>query len=277
MIALCAIDVTHPFTQTCPGFSGGLGMKKLSVLLSLAGALLGSACADPAVSPASPSPSLSSRSVSAKPNADMAVTTIINDVDGAGLPSDILSDGAGNYVDGVNGVKSILMSNTCNRLTYGDWQLETYASTRAVGHALESEDAVQPGDPHFIVPANPPFWGTQVLKSKLQMTCTCGSNRSMLTMAAGTTMTCGMLNVFTTSDDAQYHMAAAQSFTGYDDTTDVQVGCNAVDSTGCKDWFIDPIDGGQAVARLVRHPTKPNQPKVILGDFYMRFHFHVTR
>jgi len=75
----------------------------------------------------------------------------------------------------------------------------------------------------------------------------------------------------------------ARSFTGYAETSDVQVSCNSADSTGCNDWYIDPIpvvnaDGstgsGRAIGRLVLDFSKK---PINEGDFYVRFHFHLTR
>jgi hypothetical protein len=66
----------------------------------------------------------------------------------------------------------------------------------------------------------------------------------------------------------------------------VQVACNAANSGGCSDWFLDPIpvvnaDGstspGQARARLDLVDTHGNNNFTNEGDFYVTFHFHVTR
>jgi len=69
----------------------------------------------------------------------------------------------------------------------------------------------------------------------------------------------------------------------YSETDYVQVSCNSADSGGCNDWFIDPIpvvnpDGstspGKARARLnldARNQATDD------GDFYLKFHIHVTR
>jgi hypothetical protein len=64
-------------------------------------------------------------------------------------------------------------------------------------------------------------------------------------------------------------------------TTDfAQVTCNSVatDSSGCNDWFIDPMPAsgapGQAIGRLVYFTKRSS---VNEGDYYFRFHFHLTR
>jgi hypothetical protein len=198
------------------------------------------------------------------------VTTIISDVDANGLPADIRSDGLGPYPHNGNGVTSFLTDNGYNRVDW-DWQFDTYASTaRLVGHSLDPEDAVQPNDPHYTAPANPPFWGSMTLTSRITVKCTLVLN-DMMKMAAGSSFTCPMINKFNVGN-IDHHLNAAQSFDHYPEVTDALVRCNAVDVAGCKDWFIDPIGLGQAVGRLV-----PTGSTINDGDFYMRFHIHVTR
>ena len=199
------------------------------------------------------------------------VTTIISGVDSAGLPADIGSDGLGSYPHGVNGVTSYLTSNGYNGIAFGDWQFDTYESTaRLVSHSFDIEDAVQPGDPHYTAPANPPFWGTQVLTSRLTTKCTL-INNNMLAMIPGSSFTCPMINKFN-QGNIDYHLNAAKSFDNFPEVTDALVRCNAADSYGCKEWFIDPIGLGQAVGRLVPNGTTMND-----GDFYFRFHIQITR
>ena len=66
-------------------------------------------------------------------------------------------------------------------------------------------------------------------------------------------------------------MSPAQSFFHYPDITDAQVSCTAADSSGCKDWLIEPIGSLQAVARCQLEGPENH------GNFYTRFKFHVTR
>jgi hypothetical protein len=200
------------------------------------------------------------------------VTTIITDLDSNGLQSTIASDGLGPYGHGVNGVTSWLTSNGYNGIAFGDWQFGVYDSpSRLVNESLLSEDAVQPGDPHYTAPASPPFgFGTQASKAHIEVKCTL-VNRSMLTMPAGSSFTCPLPNRFNVNGQ-DYALSPAQSFNHFPEVTDVQVRCNTANSTGCNDWFIDPIGLGQAVGRLVPTGTTIND-----GDFYMRFHIHVTR
>lgn len=202
------------------------------------------------------------------------VTTIVNDVDANGLPADIGSDGFGSYPHGANSVTSYLTSNGYNGIAFGDWQFDAYASTaRHVSHSFDQADAVQPGDPHYTAPANPPYWGTQNLTSRLTVKCTF-INRSMLAMTAGSSFTCPMINKFNVGG-LDYGLSPSFSFNGanHPEITDVQIRCNLADSGGCKDWSMTPIDLGQAVARLV--PT--SDTSINLGNFYLRFHIYITR
>jgi hypothetical protein len=203
-----------------------------------------------------------------------SVTTYFSDTDSAGNPADMTSDGQGGYHDGVDGVTSFLTTNGYNGIVWGDWQFTTFNSTtRTVGHVFDTAEAVQPGDSHYQAPANPPFLGTQQLSSHAEVKCTL-LNRSMLTMTAGSSFTCPLIDRFFTSTGVDYSLNPANSWSGYAETTDVLVTCNTADSVGCNDWFIDPIVTGQAVGRLttpLKHGTGDE------GDFYMAFHIHVTR
>src|SRR5262249_53050658 len=209
---------------------------------------------------------------------DIPVTTEVVDFDPAGNPYTISSDGRGGYFNGVDVVPPTLTANTYNCVATGDWQFnkpftvkgKTAYSNRRMGVSLNVSDAVQPGDPHYTTPANPPFWGTQVLRAYAEVKCSL-VNVSMMTIAANTAVTCPTLFAFFTETDQRYSLSPAHAFNGYPEVTDAQVSCNAADSAGCKDWFIEPIGSLQAVARLVLEGGANE------GDFYMRFKCHVTR
>jgi len=200
------------------------------------------------------------------------VTTYISQIDSNGLSATVADDGLGAYAQGVDGVTSWLTENGYNRIAFGDWQFGVYDSpSRVVNESLLLEDALQPGDPNYTAPASPPFgFGTQASKAHIEVKCTL-LNRTMLTMTAGQTFTCPMPNRFNVSG-TDYSLSPAPSFTHFAETTDVQVRCNTANSGGCNDWFIDPIGLGQAIGRLV-----PTGSAINDGDFYMRFHIHVTR
>ncbi|HEY6930134.1 MAG TPA: hypothetical protein VJA66_10695 [Thermoanaerobaculia bacterium] len=208
---------------------------------------------------------------------DIPVTTIISDADSNGLSVIIGSDGLGPYLNGVDGVTSVLSAAAYNGLGNGDWQFNKANSTiRVSNYTFNQADAVQPGDPHYQAPANPPYWGSQLHMSHMEVKCTAVFN-SMLTMAAGTTFTCPLVTTFTQDSGTDYTLRPALSFTGLAEETDVQVHCNTADSGGCNDWFIDPINLGEAVGRLEKHTTVHKPVTTDEGDFYMRFHFHITR
>ena len=207
-----------------------------------------------------------------------SLTASIGDVDSQGLAADIASDGLGAYHDNVDGVTSILTCNGYNGIKLGDWQFNSYNSTtRNVSYSFDADDAVQPGDPHYQAPANPPFWGPQLHLTHMEVKCTAIHN-DMLTMAAGDSFTCPLLTSFLWDANTYYGLHPALSFTGFPETTDVQIYCNTADSGGCNDWFLDPIGLGEAVGRLVKHVTIHNKDVTTDdGDFYMRFHVHLTR
>jgi hypothetical protein len=214
-----------------------------------------------------------------KPQANLSVTTVFEDVDANNVPYTIESDGGGVYQDNVGGVSSILTANVCNGLTWGDWRFDSTTATRSVSEGFFSQDAVLPGDPHYQAPANPPYTGLQPQHSRINVQCTCTAGQDMYTMAAGAQIVCPLINHWLDSAGNTWGFAPARSFTGYSETTDAQVTCNAVSGGHCVDWFIEPIGAPatEAVGRAVE--TIPNHPRAIQnddGDFYMRFRIHVT-
>lgn len=208
---------------------------------------------------------------------NISVTTNVTDFDAAGNPYTISSDGLGSYFNGVDGVASILTGNTYNCVPTGDWQFnkpftvkgKTAYSNRKMGVSLNTSDAIVPGDPHYTAPADPPFWGTQVLRSYAEVKCSL-VYVSMMTIAPNTAVTCPLLFEFLTTNDEEHGLSPAYSFNHFPEVTDAQVSCNSADAAGCNDWFIEPIGSLQAVGRLMTGGTNH-------GDFYMRFKFHVTR
>jgi hypothetical protein len=240
-------------------------MRQLHLVgvLVLAGVL--SACSESGSLVSSPAAPTGADGTAAKPSADLSVTTTIENVDANGFATDVTNDGLGSYVNGVDGVRSVLTANTYNGLTHGDWQFTLPAtSSRKFGIALDQEDALQPGDPDYLVPATPPFWGTRLLPGDLKVKCTMIGN-SMIAMTAGTMFTCQLLNHFDLANQ------------GYGRHPDMQITCNAANAAGCADWFVEPIGQGRAIARLMQKAAKPNQPNIHIGTFYVRLRIHVTR
>jgi hypothetical protein len=210
-----------------------------------------------------------------KPSSDIPVTTYIEPLDGNGLPADTLGDGLGAYVHGAGGVSSVLTANAVNGLTHGDWRFTASATGRKFGIAFDLADAVQPGEPAYLVPATPPYWGTQLVPGNINVQCTFVNN-SMKTMTAGASFECPLATNFV-FNGITYHKSAMHSFyDGHPETTDVQVVCNAADAGGCNDWFIEPIGQDPAIARLGRQNKHP-KPNTHIGTFYVRFRIHVTR
>lgn len=212
----------------------------------------------------------------------LALTTNITDLDANGIAYDVRSDGLGSYLNNVNAVTTFLTSNGYNHIQYGDWQFDAYSSTvRTVKLSLDADDAVQPGDPHYTAPANPPFWGTKLVIAHIEDKCTL-TNKNMLTMMAGSAFTCPLIIRFPGTTRTDYRIYIAPSFTGYAETSDVQVSCNSADAGGCNDWFIDPIpvvnpDGTTSPGKAVGRLELDGKTAINDGDFYMTFHLHLTR
>jgi len=210
--------------------------------------------------------------------ADIPITQEISDYDVNSVPYYIQSDGLGLYMNNLasykgktTGTSSVLMSNVCNGLYNGDRLLETF-DVRKVTITFENKNAIQRGDPNYVVP--PQFFGTINSTFRGINKCTCGSGVSMYAMAAGTKIFCPM-HFRLNSVNYRLDMGAS----GETETEFVQIFCNAVDSAGCKEWLIDPIfdpdyttNPGKTRARLVDLNTNQN-----LGNYYMTFHMHVTR
>ena len=208
---------------------------------------------------------------------DLPVTVTIGDLDANGLPVTFASDGLGDYHHGVDQVQSYLPSGGCN----ADWFLIFYNSpTRRFNQSIREEDAVPPGDPNFTVPPTPEWWGSRLEAGQLKTHCI-NVGKSLSAMAAGSTMTCPLLNGWKSDQTGfDWGINPAKSLNGFPEVTDAQIRCNTVGADGkCNDWFIDPIDPGPAVARLIEGvPCKGKcDPKVNHGTFYMRFHIHITR
>lgn len=246
----------------------------VSVVACSQGSVLSSPAAPTASLPASGSPLHSTQGGGRLP-ATLPVTTILSATDSYGMPADI---SGGTYADNTG----YLTANGYNGIAYGDWQfLKSTTGTISISFGMPGE-AVLVGDPHYTAPANPPFFGTQALVGHMEVKCTFLS-KSMLTMTPGSMITCPLLPAFTASDGVEYGLPIANSFTGFAETTDVQIVCNAVETTvlptGCSDWYIDPIAslGQTGVARLTTTSATKRGGEVDDGDFNIKFHFHITR
>ena len=220
-----------------------------------------------------------------KPTPNISVSTYLSDFNASNAPFYVYSDGGGAYQNGVAGVGSYLNSNGYNRISWGDWRLDLYNSpSRLVAVTFSTANAVQSGDPGYTVASAPPYWGTQFFAMHMENKCT-EDKLDMLTMKPGDKFTCNTIFRFpsTLAGDYALQMGTYDSFYPEPETQRVQVTCNAANSGGCTDWFIDPIpvvnpDGstspGQTRARLTSGLSAPFTNK---GDFYLTFHIHVTR
>ena len=207
-------------------------------------------------------------------------STFADDATGA---YDVQSDGLGAYLNNVNAVTTFLTSNGYNHIQYGDWQFDTYSSiTRGVNLSFDYNDEVISGEPGWTgVQANPPFVGTQKVLAHIEDQCTF-VNMDMLTMTASKIITCPFLIRFRDPlSGADYRIY--MGYLAYGETTGVQVTCNSVQSPGdgfCNDWYIDPVTvvnpygPAGAIGRLARLGKRGETNE---GDFYMAFHFHLTR
>ena len=220
---------------------------------------------------------------------DIPVSSSLADYNAINTPYSVQSDAGGAYTNGVNSVTSILVANGYNGIVDGDWRLEMSNSTlRTVGITFSSANAVQLGDSGYTAPASPPYWGTQWLPVRMENKCTL-DNHNMLAMRPSDSFPCVMIVRFPpTTGSTYYRLDMAGSWTSMNEpeTQDVQVSCNSADSGGCNNWFIDPIpvvnaDGstspGRTRARLNLVNTHGNGSITNKGDFYLTFHFHVTR
>jgi hypothetical protein len=128
----------------------------------------------------------------AKPASDIAVTSNLADFDANSAAYYVQSDANGAYSNGVNGATSILVANGYNGITWGDWRLDLSSSTtRTIRVTFAQANAVQPGDPGYTAPANPPYWGTQFEAVRMENKCSL-DHHDMLTMKAGDKFNCDL-------------------------------------------------------------------------------------
>ena len=226
---------------------------------------------------------------------NLPITTDLLGTDASGVVADIQSDSVGPYYDGVAAVTSFLTTNGYNGIVWGDWQFGTLDSTtRKV--SLSFATPIQAADGGTAIP-NPPFTIKNVI-AHIEDKCTAFSY-SMIQMVAGQTVPCPLIVHFFDGNGYEYRIYMAPNWTqpATPETSFVQVTCTAVatDNSGCNDWYVDPIPSrdvsgntipGVAVGRLVSFGC-PSCPRPRgggkstddgnRGDYYFRFHFHLTR
>ena len=209
---------------------------------------------------------------------NLPITATFASADSSGAMADIQSDGLGSYFNAVGGVTSFLTTNGYNGIVWGDWQFDALSSTtRKV--SISFANPIQVASGGTAIP-NPPFTIKNV-SAHIEDKCTQILN-DMITMSASQTFQCPLITHFFDSNGAEYRIYMGPNWEP--ETTFAQVTCNAVASDGCNDWYIDPIPAGydangnpipgEAIGRLV-YFTKRSTPNE--GDYYFRFHFHLTR
>jgi hypothetical protein len=215
---------------------------------------------------------------------NLSVITNFASTDPSGTITDIQSDGLGAYYDGVDGIGSILTTNGYNGQIWGDWQFDDLSSTtREV--SLSFANPIQPSQGGTAVP-NPPFTIKSV-SAHVEDKCTQISNgnggwNNMYQMKVGQTFQCPVIVHFFDSNGYEYRIYMGPNWEP--ESTFGQVTCNSVATDGgCNDWYIDPIPSydqngnpipGVATGRLVYFAKRTS---VNEGDFYFRYHFHITR
>jgi hypothetical protein len=223
---------------------------------------------------------------------NLSITSTFASADASGSVADIESDNLGSYFDGVDAVTSFLTTNGYNGIVWGDWQFGTLNSTnRKVSIGLTNAIPVVNGG---TATPNPPFT-TKIVTAHVEDKCTAISY-DMIKMSAGQSVPCPAIVHFFDSNSYEYRIYFAPDWTqpATPETTFIEVTCNALaaDGSGCNDWFIDPIPThdassnpvpGQAIGRVMydgcgscpKHGDATGNAN--RGDYYFRFHFHLTR
>ncbi|MGH9544359.1 MAG: hypothetical protein ACRD23_04005 [Terriglobales bacterium] len=209
---------------------------------------------------------------------NLPITVTFASADPSGAMADIQSDGLGSYVNGVAGITSFLTTNGYNGIVWGDWQFDALTSTTRMV-SISFANPIQVANGGTATP-NPPFTIKNV-NAHIEDKCT-QINNDMIAMAVHQTLQCPLIVHFFDGNGAEYRIYMGPNWEP--ESTFVQVTCNAVASDGCKDWYIDPIPAGfdsagnpipgAAIGRLL-YFTKHSSPNE--GDYYFKFHFHLTR
>ena len=209
---------------------------------------------------------------------NLPITATFANADASGAIADIQSDGLGSYFDGVGGMTSFLTTNGYNGIVWGDWQFDALNSTTRLV-SISFANPIQVASGGTAIP-NPPFTIKNV-SAHIEDKCTQIFN-DMISMSANQTFQCPLITHFFDSDGAEYRIYMGPNWEP--ETAFAQVTCNAVASDGCNDWYIDPIPAGYdangnpipgaAIGRLVYFTKRSTSNG---GDYYFRFHFHLTR
>lgn len=211
-----------------------------------------------------------------KPSSDIPVAVTI---DGLGINSvptlRVQSDGLGSYTNQASG-QSIIQG-------IGDWELDmlNFNSSPQRKLLIDLRDPVPGSAPGGGAPINPfGSAGYQVVRARFIAKCSqVGIN--FINMQTGTPYFCPLALAFQTTAGQQHRLT--QNPNNFPETNWIQVSRLAVDSSAkCRQWKIEPsviqADGERKnVANLLRISSKPNQPDVDLGEFYLSFSINLVR
>lgn len=144
----------------------------------------------------------------------------------------------GEYDNCYQNVTSVLNANTYNHEPPGDWTLDLLSSQlRRMRMTLSSLNEIQPGQPGYTVPPNPPFLGTDLLVSRFAEYCT-AIGLDMGTMnAVNQTIQCPAIFRFDWNSSTYYRVYMTGSWSApaqyAPETTYVQIQCNSGDGRPC--------------------------------------------
>jgi hypothetical protein len=196
--------------------------------------------------------------------------------------TDFFDGTSSEYDNGTDSVTAVLQAGGVNGISNGDGLLSLQSSSRQLRITLSGDNAVPGTDP-----ANSPFGpqGYGYDNSILQISCT-RANLSMLNMSEGQKNSCPMSIRLSTGQTKSYYYRLNIGPADPETSQAVQVQCNAVDQTGCSDWYVDPIptvdaqgntSPGQAEAHLSTICTTGRCTATDEGDYFLTFHLHVAR
>jgi hypothetical protein len=211
-----------------------------------------------------------------KPSPDVPVTVVIDGLGVDQLPTlRVQSDQLGAYVNSTSG-ESIIQA-------IGDWELDmiNFNSTPQRKILLDLRDAIAGSGPNGGDPINPfGAAGYQIVRARFISKCI-QNGISFLNMQTGTPYLCPLALAFQDSGGVQYRLNLNP--VNYSSTNWLQVTCINTDSTGkCRQWKVEPSiiqpDGERkSVAKLIKPTTRPRDPELDYGDFYLSFTIHITK
>jgi hypothetical protein len=198
----------------------------------------------------------------AKPAGNTPATTTLADIDATtGMVYRIGSDSLGPYQNSIDRVESIIQPN-------GDWELNGLdANVRRV--------RLDFGDPVIGTGANPPFQSAFVPTRFISKCAEVGI--FMPGLANGQQVDCPLYLRFN-YNNVEYVLRAGAAYPG---TQLVTWTCLARNSTKCVSWTMIPSvvqadDQRKIAMQLLKPKTRPRDPDISLGQFYMSFSLSVT-